>query len=135
MKKTPSYGRIKETTIGGIFMPKNYRHVKQYEKEIMKLREQGLTQREIGERFGLSREQIKEFLKRERRKERKIEAGQAIHKKGRPCQKEGRIQPSIQKLDKLAQMRYVMASKDRYIKQLEMEIKLMQDFLSLTERK
>ena len=115
-------------------MPRNYRRVKQYEKEINKLREQGLTQREIGERFGLSREQIKEFLKRERRKERKIEAEQAIHKKGRPRQKEGRIPPSIQKSDKLAQMRYVMASKDRYIKQWEMEIKLMQDFLSLTER-
>ena len=116
-------------------MPGNYRHVKQYEKEIKELREQGLTQREIGERFGLTREQIKEFLKRERRKERKIEAGQAIHKKGKSCKKEGELPPSILKLDKLAQMRYVMASKDRYIKQLEMEIKLMQDFLSLTERK
>lgn len=116
-------------------MPGNYRHIKQHKKEIMRLKEQGLTQREIGERFGLSREQIKDFLKRERRKERKIKAGQAIHKKGRPCKNEGDLPPSIQKLDKLAQMRYVMANKDRYIKQLEMEIKLMQDFLSLTERK
>jgi len=32
-------------------------------------------------------------------------------------------------------MRYVMASKDRYIKRLEMENELMRDFLSLTERK
>ena len=135
MKKTPSYGRIKITIIGGIFMPGNYRHIKQYEKEIKELREQGLTQREIGERFGLTREQIKEFFKRERKKERKIEAGQAIHKRGRPCKKEDELPPSIQKLDKLAQMRYVMASKDRYIKQLEMEIKLMQDFLLLTGRK
>ena len=116
-------------------MPGNYRCIKQYEKEIMKLREQGLTQREIGERFGLSREQIKEFLKRGRRKERKIEAGEAIHLKGRPCKKEGELPPSVQRLDKLAQMRYAMASKDRYIKRLEMEIKLMQDFLLLTERK
>ena len=116
-------------------MPRNYRHIMQYEKEILELRKKGLTQREIGERFGLSREQIKEFLKRKRIKDRKIAAGQAIHKKGRPCQKEGIIPPSIQKLDKLTQMRYVMASKDRYIKRLEMEIKLMQDFLLLTERK
>ena len=113
-------------------MPGKYRHIKQYEKEIKELREQGLTQREIGERFGLTREQIKEFFKRERKKERKIEA---IHKRGRPCKKEDELPPSIQKLDKLAQMRYVMASKDRYIKQLEMEIKLMQDFLLLTGRK
>ena len=74
------------------------------------------------------------FSKDKTEKKRKIEAGQAIHKKGRPCKKEGEIPPSILKLDKLAQMRYVMASKDRYIKRLEMEIKLMQDFLSLTER-
>ena len=63
-----------------------------------------------------------------------IETRKVIRKKGRSCKKEGEIPPSIQKLDKLAQMRYVMASKDRYIKRLEMEIKLMQDFLSLTER-
>ena len=116
-------------------MPRNYRHIKQYEKEIKELREQGLTQREIGERFGLTREQIKEFFKRERKNERKIEAGQAIHKRGRPYKKEDGLPPSTQKLDKLSQMRYVMASKDRYIKQLEMEIKLMQDFLLLTGRK
>ena len=35
-------------------MPREYRHIKQYEKEILELREQGLTQRQIGERFGLS---------------------------------------------------------------------------------
>lgn len=64
-----------------------------------------------------------------------IEAGQVIHKKGRPCKSDTGIPPSIQMLDKLAQMRYVMASKDRYIKRLEMENELMRDFLSLTERK
>ena len=133
-KNTPSYGRIKTSTIGGIFMPRNYRHIMQYEKEMMRLKEEGKTVREIGEKFGLTYEQTHDFFKRQNRKKRKIEAGQAIHKKGRPCKKEGEIPPSILKLDKLAQMRYVMASKDRYIKRLEMEIKLMQDFLSLTER-
>lgn len=64
-----------------------------------------------------------------------IEAGQVIHKKGRPCKSDTGIPPSIQRLDKLAQMRYVMASKDRYIKRLEIENELMRDFLSLTERK
>ena len=44
-----------------------------------------------------------------------IDAGQALHKKGRPCKnsKDG-VPSSIQRLDKLAQMRYVIASKDRY---------------------
>ena len=65
-----------------------------------------------------------------------IESGQAIHKKGRPCKnQDGGLPPSIQNLDKLAQMRYVMASKDRYIKRLEMENELMRDFLLHTERK
>lgn len=45
------------------------------------------------------------------------------------------LPPSIQKLDKLEQMRYVMASKDRYIKRLEMKNELMRDFLPLTEKK
>ena len=44
-------------------MPREYRHIKQYEKEILELKEKGLTKREIGEKFGLSKEQIKGFLK------------------------------------------------------------------------
>ena len=80
--------------------------------------------------------QLKNFITRYNKKQRIIEAGQAIHKKGRPCKnQDGGLPPSIQNLDKLAQMRYVMASKDRYIKQLEIENELMRDFLSLTERK
>ena len=35
-KKETSYGRIKETTIGGFFMPRSYRHISQYEDEIIK---------------------------------------------------------------------------------------------------
>lgn len=36
-------------------MPRGYRHIKEYEKEIPKLKGQGMTQREIGERLGFSR--------------------------------------------------------------------------------
>ena len=43
-------------------MPREYRHIKQYEREILELREQGLTQRQIGERLGFSREKIEDFL-------------------------------------------------------------------------
>ena len=46
-----------------------------------------------------------------------------------------KVTTEYRRQDKLAQMKYVIASKDRYIKQLEMENKLMRDFLSLTERK
>ena len=36
-------------------MPRGYRHIKECEKEIPELREQGKTQREIGERLCFSR--------------------------------------------------------------------------------
>ena len=66
-------------------MSREYRHIEQYEKEISELQEQGLTQRQIGERLGFRREQIKEFVRRKREKERKIAAGISIKKKGRPA--------------------------------------------------
>ena len=116
-------------------MPRRYRHMQDYEKEIIELINQGNTLREIGNKLGFTHKQMRDFKTRYNKKQRKIEAGKTIHKKGRPCKKAGELPPSIQKLDKLAQMRYVIASKDRYIKKLEMEIKLMLDFLLLTERK
>ena len=59
-------------------MPRSYRHIKQYEKEILELRKQGLTHREIGEKYGLRKEQIKDFLKQSKKREEKIKAGKAI---------------------------------------------------------
>ena len=61
-KKTPSYGRIEISIIGGIFMSREYRHIKQLEKEILELQEKGLTHRDIGERLGFTREQLKESI-------------------------------------------------------------------------
>ena len=116
-------------------MARQYRNIQQYSKEIYELHSQGLTHREVGERLGLTQKQVKKFFEREHKKQRQIAAGESIHKKGRPCKKEGELPPSIQRLDKLSQMRYVLASKERYIKRLEMENELMRDFLSLTERK
>ena len=113
-------------------MPRSYQHISDYEKEILELKSQGMTLREIGEKFGFTHKQVHNFITRYNRKQRMIEAGQALHKKGRPCKNQD---GSLLSLDKLAQMRYVLASKDRYIKRLEMENELMRDFLSLTERK
>ena len=48
-KKQTSYGRIKESAIGGIFMPRSYRQISQYEKEIIELHNQGMTLRAIAE--------------------------------------------------------------------------------------
>ena len=111
-------------------MPREYRHIEQYEKEIMELLGQGLTQRQVGERLGFRREQIKEFVRRKREKERKIAAGISIKKKGRPAK-----DSVVTEEDKIADLRYKLARKDARIKQLEMENELMRDFLSVTERK
>ena len=45
-------------------MSREYRHIKQYEKEILELKEKGLTKREIGEKLGFSKEQVRGIEKR-----------------------------------------------------------------------
>lgn len=62
MKKIASYGRIKKTNIGGFAVPIEYRHIKEYETEILKLKEQGLTLRKIREQLGFTRKQIHKFI-------------------------------------------------------------------------
>ena len=110
-------------------MPREYRHIEQYEKEILELREQGLTKREIGEKFGFSKEQIKGVLQRKRRREERLSYGILPKKRGR-TPKEQTTQRNT-----AAELQYQLARKEARIKQLEMENELMRDFLSLTERK
>ena len=83
MEKRVSYGRIKEGTIGGIFMPRNYRHIQEYEREIIELRSEGYTGKEIQAKFGLSKKQYENFITRYNKKQKKIQAGIAIKRKGR----------------------------------------------------
>ena len=116
-------------------MAREYRHIQQYEREILELKENGLTQREIAERLGFSKMQIKEFFHRYNRRQRNIAQGIVIKPKGRPRKDGTQLPPSIQQLSKLTQLQYELAGKERYIKRLEMENELMRDFLSLTERK
>ena len=111
-------------------MPRGYRHIEEYEKEILELRAQGKTGREIREKFGFSKKQYENFITRYNRRQDKIAAGIAIKKKGRPAKDSVATEK-----DKLADLRYKLARKDARIKQLEMENELMRDFLSLTERK
>ena len=116
-------------------LPRSYKHIQQYEKEILELKAKGLSRREIGEKFGFTVEQIRDFTKRYNRKQKKLSAGIIIKPKGRPRKSGEELPPSIQQLSKLAQLQYELASKERHIKRLEMENELMRDFLSLTERK
>ena len=111
-------------------MPRGYRHIQNYEKELLELRAQGKTRREICEKFGFSIKQMENFITNYNRRQEKIAAGIAIKKKGRPAK-----DSIVTEEDKLADLRYKLTRKDARIKQLEMENELMRDFLSLTERK
>lgn len=72
-------------------MPREYRHIKQYEKGILKLREDGLTYREIGERLGFEQIKIKRFFERCRINQRKLAAGIEIKPKGRTTKRQSKI--------------------------------------------
>ena len=111
-------------------MPRSYRHIKEYEKEILELKKQGLSKREIGEKFGFSKEQIHNFISGYNRNQRMIAAGISLKRKGRPPK-----DYVVREEDKIAELKYIVARKDAKIKSLEMENELMRDFLSLTERK
>ena len=128
MTKKASYGIIE--TIGGFVMARSYRHIQQYEKEILELKGKGLTLKEIGERLGFTHKQIHNFITRYNEKQRKIAAGIALRKKGRPSKDD-----KCTGTDKVNELKYIIARKDAKIKALEMENELMRDFLSLTERK
>lgn len=65
-------------------MAREYRHIKEYEKEILELKSQGKTHSEIGEQLGFAKTQIKKFFERHHQNERKLSSGIAIRKKGRP---------------------------------------------------
>ena len=116
-------------------MPRSYRHIQQYAAVILKLKEEGYTKREIGEKLGFSTEQIHNFISKYNRDQRQLAAGIALKRKGRPRQDGVELPPSVQQLSKLTQLQYELARKEAEIKRLEMENELMRDFLSLTGRK
>ena len=111
-------------------MSREYRHIQEYEKEILELREKGHCHQEIGDKLGFTKKQITKFFERYHKKQRRIAAGITLKKKGRPARNS-----IVTEEDKLADLRYKLARKDARIKQLEMENELMRDFLSLTEMK
>ena len=111
-------------------MARSYRHIEEYEEEILRLKEEGKTKREIGELLGFTKKQIHNFITRYNEKQRKIAAGIGIKRKGRPPK-----DYQVSETDKVAQLRYIIDRKDARIKSLEMENELMRDFLSLTGRK
>ena len=64
---------------------RNYTHVQVLLPEIKAMLAEGKTQREVAEHYGFKNKQVvKKLLERERRKERKLEAGILPRPKGRP---------------------------------------------------
>ena len=54
-------------------MARSYRHISMYENEIIRLREEGFTGREICEKLGFSEKQYRNFITRYNTKQRKLE--------------------------------------------------------------
>lgn len=100
---------------------REYRKIEVLETEIIAMREEGKTRREIAERFGLTVKQIEWWVSRYNRKQAQLAAGIMPRPKGRP---RNNTQP-----------RNVEAEQAYEINRLRMENKLLRDFLELTGRK
>ena len=108
-------------------MSREYRRIEQYEEEILCMRREGYTRREICEKYGFKMKQLVNFITRYNRKQKKIAAGIALRKKGRPSK-----DYVVSEESKISELKYIIARKDTKIKALQMENELLQDFLSLT---
>ena len=101
---------------------RNYTHIQALLPEIKAMLAEGKTQREVAEHYGFKNKQVvKKLLERERRKERNLEAGILPRPKGRPR--------------KDAAPRNIVAEQAYEIHRLQMENKLLRDFLRSTGRK
>ena len=91
----------------------NYGQIKKYENEILAMKEAGYTKRRIAEELALTKEQIKEFLKRHRRRERKIEVGIPVRPQGRSSK--GNTVNDVELAQKYEIMRLKMSAIIRWI--------------------
>ena len=97
---------------------RKYTHIKGVETQIVSMREAGMTRQEIADELGLEKEQIKNWVARYNRRKTDLLQGLPTRPKGRP-----RKHPLTTEED------YT-----RTIARLQMENKLLRDFLQFTER-
>ncbi len=101
---------------------RNYTHIQELLPEIKAMLAEGKTQREVAEHYGFKDKYVvKQLLTRERRKERKLEAGIMPRPKGMPR--------------KDSAPRDIIAEQAYEIRRLRMENELLRDFLQSTGRK
>ena len=98
---------------------KKYTHIKEMEPEIIKMREMGMSRTQIAEELGLEWKQIDNWVTRYNKRKAAVTSGLPAKRKGRP-----RTRPLT-----------TAEEYEREIARLEMENKLLRDFLQLTGRK
>lgn len=102
-------------------MPRKYVKIDEYGKEILELKREGKTNREIAQKLGVDRKCIRNWGFRFNRQQRKLAAGIKLRPKGRPR--------------KDAQPRDIVAEQAYEINRLKMENELLRNFMRSMERK
>ena len=100
-------------------MKRGYTNVQHLAEEIFRRKQNGETNREIGEVFGLTKRQIKQLVSRENRRRKAIANGYILRPRGRPR--------------KTAQTE--MERKSNEIVRLKMQVELLRNFLSEVGRR
>lgn len=100
-------------------MSRQYTKVEAHSEEVFRRKAAGETNREIGARFGLSKEQIKGLVKRQNRKRRLIASGYVPQPKGRP--RKGLLNEEQKRNNELIELR--------------MQVELLRNFLSEVGRR
>lgn len=100
-------------------MSRSYAKVECLAEEVFRRKEAGETNREIGEHFGLTKEQVKQLATRQRRKQRLMEQGYIPRPKGRP--RKDAADENVRQQNELIQLR--------------MQVELLRNFLSEVGRR
>lgn len=94
-------------------MSRQYTKMEAIAEEVFQLKAEGRTHQEIGEKYGLSKIQIKELVSRQNRKKRLIANGYVPRPKGRP--RKDQADESIRRNNELVELR--------------MQVELLRNFL------
>ena len=100
-------------------MSRSYTKVEELAAAVFERKAAGETNFQIAERYGLTKRQIEQLIDRQKRKQRKLEAGFVARPKGRP--------PKREKSPEEVQ--------EREIRQLQMTVELLRNFLSEAGRR
>ena len=94
---------------------RKYAHMKEIESELVAMRQAGYTRQEIADKFGLEKQQIKDWISRYNREQARLAAGLPPKHRGRPT--------------KSTAPRDIVKEQQYEIERLKMENQLLRDFL------